>query len=79
MGLQGKSAITRPLFLFNQFGDLGRCSLRPGNVHSADNWRELLEPVVACYRGGKLRRYFRADTAFGIPDLYTFLEAEGYV
>ena len=24
-----------PLFLFNQFGDLERCSLRPGNVHSA--------------------------------------------
>ena len=22
-----------PLFLFNQFGDLERCSLRPGNVH----------------------------------------------
>ena len=25
-----------PLFVFNQFGDLERCSLRPGNVHSAD-------------------------------------------
>ena len=24
-----------PLFLFNPFGDLERCSLRPGNVHSA--------------------------------------------
>ena len=24
-----------PLFVFNQFGDLERCSLRPGNVHSA--------------------------------------------
>ena len=28
-----------PLFLFNQFGDLERCSLRPGNVHSADGCR----------------------------------------
>ena len=28
-----------PLFLFNQFGDLERCSLRPGNVHSADGSR----------------------------------------
>ena len=28
-----------PLFLFNQFGDLERCSLRPGNVHSADDWQ----------------------------------------
>ena len=35
-----------PLFLFNQFGDLERCSLRPGNVHSADGWRNVLEPVV---------------------------------
>lgn len=26
-----------PLFLFNQFGDLERCALRPDNVHSADD------------------------------------------
>ena len=25
-----------PLFCFNQFGDLERCALRSGNVHSAD-------------------------------------------
>lgn len=25
-----------PLFVLNQFGDLERCALRPGNVHSAD-------------------------------------------
>ncbi len=36
-----------PLFCFNQFGDLERCALRPGNVHSADGWREVLEPVMA--------------------------------
>ena len=24
-----------PLFVFNQFGDLEQCGLRPGNVHSA--------------------------------------------
>ena len=29
-----------PLFVFNQFGDLERCALRPGNVHSADEWEE---------------------------------------
>jgi hypothetical protein len=40
-----------PLFVFNQFGDLERCSLRPGNVHSAADWRDVLEPVVARYRG----------------------------
>ena len=68
-----------PLFLFNQFGDLERCSLRPGNVHSADGWRIVLEPVVARYRERKLRRYFRADAAFAKPEIYEFLEAEGFL
>ncbi len=31
-----------PLFVFNQFGDLERCALRSGNVHSADGWRPTL-------------------------------------
>jgi len=39
-----------PLFVFNQFGDVERCALRPGNVHSADGWRAVLEPVIASYR-----------------------------
>ena len=34
-----------PLFVFNQFGDLERCTLRPGNVHSADGWESVLKPV----------------------------------
>jgi hypothetical protein len=40
-----------PLFVFNQFGDLERCALRPGNVHSADEWDAVLKPVVARYQG----------------------------
>ena len=64
---------------FNQFGDLERCALRPGNVHSADGWREVLEPVVSRYRDRKLRRYFRADAAFASPEVYEFLEAEGFL
>jgi hypothetical protein len=32
--------------VFNQFGDLERCVLRPGNVHSADSWDGVLKPVV---------------------------------
>ena len=69
-----------PLFLFNQFGDLERCSLRPGNVHSADGWREVLEPVVERYRERNLRRYFRdLDAAFAAPDIYEFLESEGFL
>jgi hypothetical protein len=50
-----------PLFVFNQFGDLERCALRPGNVHSADGWKEVLDPVVARYRG-KVSRMYSAQT-----------------
>ena len=66
-----------PLFCFNQFGDLERALLREGQVHSADNWRSVLEPVIARYRQTK-KRFFRGDAAFAKPDLYEFLEAEGY-
>ena len=67
-----------PLFCFNQFGDVERALLRDGNVHSANDWRAVMEPVVARYRGQDLPRYFRADAAFANPELYEFLEAEGY-
>jgi hypothetical protein len=66
-----------PLFVFNQFGDLERTTLRPGNVHSADGWRSVLEPVVARYRERTKRRFFRGDAAFALPDLYDYLETEG--
>jgi hypothetical protein len=67
-----------PLFVFNQLGDLERCALRSGNVHSAADWRAVLEPVVARYRGTVKRHYFRGDAAFANPQIYEFLEAEGY-
>ena len=66
-----------PLFVFNQFGDVERCALRPGNVHSADGWRAVLEPVIARYRGIVKHLYFRGDAAFANPEVYEFLEAEG--
>jgi len=65
-----------PLFVFNQLGDVERCSLRPGNVHSADGWRALLEPVIARYRDRVKRLYFRGDAAFANPEMYEFLEVE---
>ena len=65
-----------PLFVFNQFGDLERCALRPGNVHGADGWVSVLKPVIARYQGKVLRIYFRADAAFAMPGVYEFLEAE---
>src|SRR5580704_16792819 len=66
-----------PLFVFNQFGDVERCALRPGNVHSAVDWRPVLEPVIARYRGTVKRLYFRGDAAFANPEMYELLETEG--
>src|SRR3954452_16130030 len=63
-----------PLFVFNQFGDLERCALRPGNVHSADGWQEVLDPVVARYGGKVSHIHFRADAAFAMPGVYEYLE-----
>ncbi len=67
-----------PLFCFNQYGDLERALLRHGNVHSADDWRSLLEPIVNRYRGYDILRFFRGDAAFADPKIYRYLEAEGY-
>ncbi len=68
-----------PLFLFNQFGDLEWSSLRPGNVHSADDWEGVLKPVVVRYKSRKVRLYFRGDAAFASPEMYEYLEAEGFL
>jgi hypothetical protein len=68
-----------PLFCFNQFGDLERALLREGNVSSADDWRSALEPIVVRYRDLDIRRFFRGDAAFARPELYEYLEAEGYL
>jgi len=68
-----------PLFCFNHLGDLERVLLRNGNVASADDWRLVLEPVLARYRDLDITKYFRGDAAFAIPELYVFLEAERYL
>ena len=53
--------------------------LRQGNVHSAEDWRSVLEPVVARYRGTKIRSLLSGRCSLCQPgDLYEFLEAEGY-
>ena len=58
-----RSKCLHPLFVFNQYGDLERCALRPGNVHSADGWEDVLKPVLARYsaeaRPSITRRRFR--------------------
>jgi hypothetical protein len=67
-----------PLFCFNQFGDVEDVLLRQGNVHSANDWLSVLKPVVSRYRGLEIPYYFRADAAFANPEIYEFLETEGY-
>jgi len=72
-------ACYHPNFLFNQFGMLERCALRNGNVHSADGWKDVLDPVIARYAKRDIMRFFRADAAYAIPALYERLEEAGYL
>ena len=41
-----ESVCYHPLLLFNQHGDCLAAKLRPGNVHSAEDWGELLLPEI---------------------------------
>jgi len=68
-----------PNVLFNQFGILERCALRHGNVHSADGWRDVLDPVIARYAERDIMRFFRADAAYAMPAIYERLEEAKYV
>jgi hypothetical protein len=67
-----------PLFCFNQFGDMEQAFLRNGNVHSADNWQSVLEPIIARYQSSDIPRFFRGDAGFADPEIYRFLESEDY-
>jgi hypothetical protein len=61
--------------VFNQLGDVERCALRPGNVHSAADCARCWSRI-ARYRGSVKHLYFRGDAAFANPEIYEFLEAE---
>jgi hypothetical protein len=66
-----------PLFVFNQHGDCLAATLRPGNVHSADGWEDVLLPVIDRYQARKQTVVVRADAAFALPALYEALERRG--
>jgi hypothetical protein len=72
-----ESVCYHPLFVFNQDGDCLAAKLRPGNVHSADGWDEVLLPVIDRYRARGQSVVLRADAAFAIPALYEALERRG--
>jgi len=63
-----------PLCCSNQFGDCEGAMLRPGNVHSAERWREIPETIVKRYQRRRMRLLFRADAAFAKPEVYEYLE-----
>ena len=69
-----ESSCYHPLLLFNREGDCLAAKLRPGNVHSAEDWEELLLPEIE--RQQKLGKevVFRADAAFAKPEIYEALE-----
>jgi hypothetical protein len=67
-----------PNFLFNHFGMPERCALRHGNVHSAEGWKDVLDPVIARYAERDIMKFFRADAAYATPDLYERLEEADY-
>jgi hypothetical protein len=85
-----ESTCYHPLLLFNREGDCLAAKLRSGNVHSADDWEELLLPeierrqklgkeVVFRARPGPAQRAPRRPgaPAFAKPEIYEALEARG--
>jgi hypothetical protein len=72
-----ESTCYHPLLLFNREGDCLGAKLRPGNVHSAEGWDELLLPEIKQQQGQGKEVVFRADAAFAKPEVYEALEERG--
>src|ERR1700680_5128282 len=72
-----ESTCYHPLLLFNREGDCLAAKLRPGNVHSADHWQELLLPEIERHQTLGKEVVFRADAAFAKPEIYESLEERG--
>src|SRR6266852_1672504 len=72
-----ESTCYHPLLLFNREGDCLGAKLRPGNVHSAEGWEELLLPEIERQQRLGKEVVFRADAAFAKPELYEALEERG--
>jgi hypothetical protein len=72
-----ESTCYHPLLLFNREGDCLAARLRPGNVHSAEDWDELLLPEIDRQQKQGKEVVFRADAAFAKPEIYEALEERG--
>ena len=69
-----ESTCHHPLLLFNGHGDCLAVKLRPGNVHSAEDWEELLLPEMDRQRAQGKEVAFRSDAAFAKPEVYESVE-----
>ncbi len=72
-----ESTCFHPLLLFNREGDCLAAQLRPGNVHSAEGWEEVLLPEIERQQRAGKEVAFRADAAFAKPEIYEALEERG--
>ena len=72
-----ESTCYHPLLLFNGEGDCLGAKLRPGNVHSAEDWEEVLLPEIERQQELGKEVVFRADAAFAKPEIYEALEERG--
>src|SRR6516164_1100649 len=72
-----ESTCYHPLLLFNGEGDCLAAKLRPGNVHSAEDWEQVLLPEIERQQQGGKEVVFRADAAFARPEIYEALEERG--
>jgi len=72
-----ESTCYHPLLLFNSAGDCLAAKLRPGNVHSADEWEAVLLPEIERQQQHGKEVVVRADAAFAKPELYEALEERG--
>jgi hypothetical protein len=72
-----ESTCYHPLLLFNREGDCLAAKLRPGNVHSAEEWEEVLLPEIERQQELGKEVVFRADAAFAKPEIYETLEERG--
>lgn len=72
-----ESTCYHPLLLFNREGDCLAVKLRPGNVHSAENWEAVLLPEIERQQKQGKDVVVRADAAFAKPELYEVLEKRG--
>jgi hypothetical protein len=69
-----ESTCYHPLLLFNREGACLGAKLRPGNVHSADGWEEVLLPEIEWQQKQGRQVVFRADAGFAKPEIHEALE-----